>query len=216
MYDEVNGIDGIDGLAANVSAARKAAKSLKYKHSMISTNDLSAKAEFEKRIKNLPKGIQNAIMQGRLQVVDYKIYNVKPVGGQSNKELWESQDVKVYGMTNVNNRMLEANKWFLMTGIQILSGVNANPKAAVFSTSDVNILNGEFELMVGSSILIPRISCKVYDTRGKSDSFIGFYKVTPQWIAPQTEIKPQLWTFAPITADTNVKIIIHGATIEKN
>lgn len=216
MYDEVNGFDGIDGLAANTNAARKAAKSLRYKHSMISTNDLSAKAEFEKRIKNLPKGIQNAIMQGRLQVVDYKIYNVKPVGAQSNKELWESQDVKVYGMTNVNNRMLEANKWFLMTGIQILSGVNANPKAATFSIADTNILNGEFELMVGSSILIPRISCKVFDTRGKGDSFIGFYKVTPQWIAPQTEIKPQLWTFAPIVADSNVKIIIHGATIEKN
>jgi hypothetical protein len=216
MEYEVQGIDGIEGLAANATAARSAAKSMRYKHSMVSTNDLSAKAEFEKRIKNLPGGIQKAIIQGRLQVVDYKIYNVKAVGGLSNKELWESQDVKVYGLTNVNNRMLEANKWFLMTGIQLLSGVNANAKATSFGIADSNILNGEFELMVGSTILIPRISCKVFDTHDKNNSFIGFYKFSPQWIAPQTEIKPQIWTAASITADTNVKIVVHGATIEKN
>jgi hypothetical protein len=95
------------------------------------------------------------VKNGQLQLVDEVLYSVKKIGGFRDHELMESGDNKQIGMTNVDKQKIEANKWTLLVGIQLLSGVAANPAETEFDVCDKKILNGEFELEVGNTVILP-------------------------------------------------------------
>jgi len=157
------------------------------------------------------------VKAGQLQLVDEVLYSVKKIGGFRDHELMESGDNKQIGMTNVDKQKIEANKWTLLVAIQMLSGVAANPTETAFDVCDKKILNGEFELEVGNTVIVPNVSCAVFDTKGRAELQKGMWsEFDPQFIVPNTEIKPRLKLSAEADANTNVYFAMHVVSVAKN
>jgi hypothetical protein len=158
----------------------------------------------------LPSHIQEGVRTGDMQLVDEIFYSVKKVGGFRVIELMESGDNKQVGMTNVDKQKIEANKWSLLCGIQLLSGENADAAKTEFAVCTHRILNGEFEMEVGNTVIVPNVSCTVFDTADRNDIPAGLWdEFDPQFIVPNTEIKPRLKMAAEATANTNVYFAMH-------
>jgi len=181
-----------------------------------STTHLTAKAEFEQRIHLLRPEIQAALRRGQMQVVDREYYTARRIDTATTAELMLNSDVAVPGLANLNNRKLEVNHDFLLTGIMLQTAVSADVLAANFGVPVRNILNGEFELEVGSTVIIPRSSCEMFNTTGRADGRIGYYRLeNPKFIAPQSEIKPKIFSAGANVANTCVKIVLIGASVWK-
>lgn len=184
---------------------------------VVPTKNLSAKAEFESRMYLLPDNIVAGLKSQQLQIVDKAIYSNKLIDVAAYAELMVNSDVSVPGVTNVNNRKLEPNQYFMLTGITLLSGTGADARAVSYGEISAIIKNGDFQLRVGEKIIIPRTSCWIFDTGGQTSVQRGYYKLdNPKLIAPQTEIKPELWAAGANAANTCVRIVLHGAIVEKN
>lgn len=195
-----------------IKAARKAESSR-----VVSTNNLTGKAEMELRSSMLPDNIQAGLKNGTLQLVDDAIYSIKDISAQKQVELMENKDDKTSGLTNVNGRKLDANKYFLVTGIQLLSGVyTTTVDDATFAVPVAGIINGEFELNVGGKIIVPQLSNSKFDTTNRTDVLRGYFKLeNPKLIAPQTEIIPEIKLPAAAAVKTAVKVVLHGVSVAK-
>lgn len=183
---------------------------------VVSTNNLTGKAEFEKRIDLLPKETKEKLASGGMQVVDSQLYSIVNFSSKNYMELLANADDKTVGVVNINSRKLEADQYFLLTGIQILSGTfTTNPYDATFGVPVANFLNGEFQLEVGGKIVVPRTSCDIFRTGANAEK-PGFYKLeNPKMIEPMKEIVPELWTPASAAATTAVKLILWGVQTTK-
>ena len=209
---------GLGNLPPQAADKRKVKAGMKAKTGEISKSNATGKAMFEKLLYMLPADIQQAVREGRLQLVDEVLYSVKDMRKLRDRELMESGDNKEIGLTNVDKRKIEANKWCLLTGIQLLSGTNAKPELTNnFAVCQPSILNGEFELEVGNTVIVPNISCAVFDTKGRTDVRPGFWcAFDPQFIVPNTEIKPRLKLAAEAAENTNVFFAMHVVSVAKN
>lgn len=210
-------LSGLGELSAKTPKKKALKKAMKGKNNSLSNRNITGKAMYERMMSLLPSDIQTAIRNGRLQLVDEVLYSVKKIAGYKEKELMESGDNKEIGITNVDKQKIEANKWSLLIGIQLLSGVNADPKQAKFDICARNILEGEFELEVGNTVIVPNVSCTVFDTKGRADSLPGLWsEFDPQFIVPNTEIKPKLKMAEEATADQYAYFAMHVVSIAKN
>ena len=202
---------GLGALSEGAPAKKEARKALRAKAGKISTSTASGKAFFEKMMTSVvPADIQQAIRNGRLQLVDDIIYGTKDMNGYAERYLFESADNKTPGVTNLDRQKIEANRWTLLVGIQILSG-------APLDIADDKVLNGEFELEVGSTVIVPNVSCAVFDTYGRTDAKPGYWDgFDPQFITPNTEIKPKLILSEQASAALPVYIALHCVSVAKN
>ncbi|GHT78383.1 hypothetical protein FACS189464_1720 [Bacteroidia bacterium] len=208
-----NELLGLGALPQGAPAKKEARKALRAKANRLSTTSASGKAFFEKLMNVLPADIQQAIRNARLQLVDEIIYAVKDMNGYQERYLFESADNKTPGITNLDRQKIEANKWTLLKGIQLLSA-DANGKQALALPI---VLNGEFELEVGSTVIVPNVSCSVFDTYGRTDIRSGYWDgFDPQFITPNTEIKPKLILAAQAAAALPVYIALHCVSVAKN
>jgi len=185
---------------------------------IVSTTNATGKAMFEQMMYLLPAEIQQAIRGGQLQLVDEILYSAKEVKEMRDFYLMESGDNKDVGVTNVDKQKIAANKWTLLCGIQLLSAKTAADK---FEVCNELILNGEFELNVGSTVIVPNISCTVFNTDDRTDILPGLWLgFDPQFITPNTEIKPRLKLAdtPPKTGNTIAKVYfaMHCVSVEKN
>jgi len=207
----------LGNLPAAAPAKKEVKAAMRAKSGTISTKGATGKAMYEKLLHLLPPDIQKAVKAGQLQLVDEVLYSVKKIGGFRDHELMESGDNKQIGVTNVDKQKIEANKWTLLVAIQLLSGVKENPAETEFDVCDKKILNGEFELEVGNTVIVPNVSCAVFDTKGRTDVKKGLWKeFDPQFIVPNTEIKPRLKLCAEADANTNVYFAMHVVSVAKN
>ena len=208
---------GLGNLPPNAPERSNVKKAMRAKTGAISTKGATGKAMYERLLYLVPPDIQAAVRNGRLQLVDEILYSVKPIGNLRDQELMESGDNKTAGLTNVDKRKIEANKWTLLCGIQVLTAVSQEPTKASFEVADTKFLNGEFELEVGNTVIVPNVSCAVFDTKGRTDVQKGLWKdFDPQFIIPNTEIKPRLKLAAPAEADTQVYFAMHCVSVAKN
>jgi len=208
---------GLGNLPPNAPAKREIKSAMRSKSGVISTKGATGKAMYERLLYLLPPDIQKAVKSGQLQLVDEILYSVKPIGGFRDRELMESGDNKHVGLTNVDKQKIEANKWTLLVGIQLLSGVSAKPDETDFDVCDKKILNGEFELEVGNTVIVPNVSCTVFNTKTRTDLPKGLWnEFDPQFIVPNTEIKPRLKLCAEADANTNVYFAMHVVSVAKN
>ncbi len=208
---------GLGNLPADTPVKKDVKKAMRAKTNNLSSKGATGKAMYEKMLHLLPQEIQQAVRAGRLQLVDEILYSVKAIGGFRDKELMESGDNKTVGITNVDKQKIEANKWTLLTGIQLLSGVNAAPAETEFGLCDKKILNGEFELEIGNTVIVPNVACTVFDTRKRTDVLPGFWDgFDAQFLTPNTEIKPRLRLAAEADANTNVYYAMHVVSVAKN
>lgn len=182
----------------------------------------SAKQEFESRIAFLEPNIAKALKSGSVHSVDFDIYATRHLKSDTTVELMQSSDSKTVGLTNINDRKLEANTYAFITGISILQAtvpVAAADKADVQGVADYTnisaaLAGGEFELRNGDKILIPRTSLQRFRTKGANEE-IGYMKLEcPKFIAPMTDIVPQIW-LPKAVENVAVRIVLHGVKTNK-
>ena len=182
----------------------------------------TAKQEFEARAKYIEQNLYNALQKGTVQSVDFDIYATRALQQDTTIELMQSADSKKVGITNINDRKLEANTYAFVTGIQILMAkVTATDEkslaAADYGVIDALMANGELELKNGDKILIPRSSMSRFrTTTTPANGLIGYVKLEcPKFLLPLTDITPTLYLPEAYKTDVAVRIVLHGVKTNK-
>lgn len=180
------------------------------------TTIATAKQEFEARLGFIEPNLKNALMNGTVQSVDFDIYATRDLKSDTTIELMQSSDSKKVGITNINDRKLEANTYALITGVQLLSAeaTGDDMLTAKYDVISDIIANGEIELKSGDKVLIPRSSCQRFVTTG-SDGLKGYIKLEcPKFLLPLTDIVPTLY-LPKAAAGTSVRLVLHGVKTNK-
>ncbi len=185
------------------------------------TSIATAKQEMEARLSAIEPNLANAVRSGAVHTVDFEMYTNRHLKSDTTIDLMQSSDTKKVGITNVNNRKLEANTYALVTGIQLLStnvqeladSDDAVSTAAYGQISQPEIINGEFELKSGDKVLVPRTSCQAF-VNPNSDR-PGYVKLQcPKLLPPLTDITPTLYLSKALT-NTAVKLVLCGIKTNK-
>ena len=184
---------------------------------VVPTDDLRIRAAYAARMHMLPDHIRMAIAKNAVKVVNNAFYRILSISGLKQTDLMFNADTKLSGVTNVNSRKLEENNFFLLTSIILQSGTfTSQPWDADFSCPCREILNGEFSLKNGDKILVQPSSTRVFDTSSRNNLYRGEWKLdNPKFIAPMTEIIPELKMPVAAPGQTAVKLVLIGAGLVK-
>jgi len=197
-----------------VDRVNRGAKSL-----VVPTDDLRIRSQYSIRAHMLPEAIRTSLASGALKVVNKAYYRIIEFNGKQN-DLMQNADSKVPGITNINSRKLEVNEYFLLTSIILQCGTKANdtddPCITEFGRPCREVLNGEFSLKNGDKIIIPPSSARIFDTFQKNDVVMGEWSLdNPKFIAPQTEIIPELKLPENAPENLVIKFILVGGGLCK-
>jgi hypothetical protein len=190
------------------------------------TRNLTSKGQFELRRQQLPQDIQKALKDARMQTVDAAIYTVKPVKDRSDVDLMEASDDKKTGRTNLNRAQLDSGKYFLLTDIVLeyahgSSEDDNDPSDFAFGqfAFPPQMTNGTFEMTLGTKVIVPEISCSVFDDSDTTKRKFLYKLSNPKWLKPSMDITPKLNMPKAIAGDKvfhpAVKITLLGTMTEK-
>jgi hypothetical protein len=215
------------------SASRKSAVKRSYNAGAKSTavktgltRDLTSKGQFELRRQQLPQEIQKALKDARMQTVDAAIYTIKSIKDRSDVDLMEASDDKKTGRTNLNRAQLDSGKYFLLTDI-VLEYAHGSSESdndpADFSFGQFafppQMINGTFEMTLGTKVIVPEISCAVFDDSDTNKRKFLYKLANPKWLKPSMDITPKLNMAKAVTGDKvfnpAVKITLLGTMTEK-
>ncbi len=190
------------------------------------TRDLTSKGQFELRRQQLPPEIQKALKDARMQTVDAAIYTIKSIKDRSDIDLMEASDDKKTGRTNLNRAQLDSGKYFLLTDI-VLEYAHGSSESdndpADFSFGQFafppQMINGTFEMTLGTKVIVPEISCAVFDDSDTNKRKFLYKLANPKWLKPSMDITPKLNMPKAVTGDKvfnpAVKITLLGTMTEK-
>ena len=163
------------------------------------TKDLTSKGQFELRRQQLPADVQKALKDARMQTVDAAIYTVKSIKDKSDIDLMEASDDKKSGRTNLNRAQLDSGKYFLLTDVVLeyahgSSEDDSDPADFAFGQFALppQILNGTFEMTLGTKVIVPEISCAVFDDTDSTKRKFLYKLANPKWLKPSMDITPKL------------------------
>lgn len=190
------------------------------------TKDLTSKGQFELRRQQLPSDIQKALKDARMQTVDAAIYTVKSITDKSDIDLMEASDDKKAGVTNLNRAQLDSGKYLLLTDIVLeyahgSSSEDDDPSSFSFGqfAFPPAIINGTFEMTLGTKVILPEISCAVFDDTDTTKRKFQYKLANPKWLKPSMDITPKLNMPKAVSGDTiynpAVKITLIGTMTEK-
>ena len=190
------------------------------------TKDLTSKGQFELRRGQLPGDIQKALRTARMQTVDVAIYTIKTVTDRSDIDLMEASDDKKTGRTNLNRAQLDSGKYFLMTEIVLeyahgSSEEDSDPANFAFGqfAFPPEIVNGTFEMTLGTKVIVPEISNSVFDDSDITKRKFLYKLANPKWLKPSMDIKPKLNMPRAIQGENvfhpAVKVTLIGTMTEK-
>ena len=187
------------------------------KNRVVPTDDLTIRAAYSIRAHMLPDVIRQAISSGRLKIVNKNYYKIVDFSETKQAELMLNADTKLSGVTNVNNRKLEQNDYFLLTSIILQTGsYEKEPWDAAFTVPGKEILNGEFSLKNGAKVIVHPSSAMVFYSSTRKNVYIGEWKLdNPKFLAPQVEIIPELKLHVKSPEKLAVKLVLVGAGLEK-
>lgn len=190
------------------------------------TRDLTSKGQFELRRQQLPPEIQKALKDARMQTVDAAIYTIKSIKDRSDIDLMEASDDKKTGRTNLNRAQLDSGKYFLLTDIVLeyahgSSEDDNDPADYSFGqfAFPPQMINGTFEMTLGTKVILPEISCAVFDDSDTNKRKFLYKLANPKWLKPSMDITPKLNMPKAVTGDKvfnpAVKITLLGTMTEK-
>ncbi len=190
------------------------------------TRDLTSKGQFELRRQQLPQEIQKALQDARMQTVDAAIYTIKSIKDRSDIDLMEASDDKKTGRTNLNRAQLDSGKYFLLTDIVLeyahgSSEDDSEPADYAFGqfAFPAQMINGTFEMTLGTKVILPEISCAVFDDSDTTKRKFLYKLANPKWLKPSMDITPKLNMPKAVTGDKiynpAVKITLLGTMTEK-
>lgn len=175
--------------------------------------------EFLNASTTLSPDVKKALETKTLTLVDAVLYSAKALGDNTTKELMDAADNQKSGVTNVNNRKLEAGQYMLVKAVRLqtatIAGTDpiseANITAADYDTK-INpiVANGELDIIVAGKNIFPRNSCQIFSTGANAD-LRGFYPLDcPKMIVPQAEIVPTLRLNSTSGGRVVARIELHG------
>jgi hypothetical protein len=190
------------------------------------TKDLTSKGQFELRRQQLPSEVQKALKDARMQTVDAAIYTVKSITNKSDIDLMEASDDKKAGRTNLNRAQLDSGKYLLLTDIVLeyahgASEDDNDPANFAFGQFALppEIVNGTFEMTLGTKVIVPEISCAVFDDSDTTKRKFQFKLANPKWLKPSMDITPKLNMPRAVAGDKvynpAVKVTLIGTMTEK-
>lgn len=178
---------------------------------------LSSRDEAVIRVGALPAHIQKGLSEKRLQLVDAVMYTTKTVAAVSDIRMFENDDTKAPGDGNVSRQQLDKDNYFLVTGIRVLSGVDAGgKKVASYGVLAKEIANGDFEFKANGKYLMPKDnSLNIFNTTNKTDVLTGYVKLdNPKWIEPQVDIVFDARFASAAAANTHMRIELIGVMVQ--
>lgn len=181
------------------------------------------KEKFEKKAHLLPQGVLQKLQAKQLRVGDDMIYAIKTAGGQQTINLFKSGDKKNIGETNIPFGKMPSNKYFVASGLILLSGTAATEDIAATTGAAVDFeeihpvfSNGEFELKIGQKIYMEDATLEVFRSR-KTNSPVGYFEFSePIVILSDEDIRLDVKLGVPAPAKTWMKAILIGAVTGKN
>ena len=190
------------------------------------TKILTSKGQFELRRQQLPSDIQKALKTARMQTVDAAIYTIKSIEGRSDIDLMEASDDKKAGRTNLNRAQLDSGKYFLLTDIVLeyahgTSVDDDDPADFAFGQFALppQLINGTFEMTLGTKVIVPEVSCAIFDDSDTTKRKFQYKLANPKWLKPSMDITPRINMPSAITGDDihnpAVKITLLGTMTEK-
>ena len=202
----------------NPRRRRRLVRSMFRRNRPVYSRRTSSRQDFKSRFKMLPKATRHGLLKKQKQLVDTTIYVVKEISSGKIVKMFQDDDNKVVGLSNLSGGKLEKGNFMTLKGIQLLYGVAPKDK----DWKDVNfgmlpdfIRNGEYEFKANGSVLIPSRSLEVFNT-DKMSKRIGYNElVNPKMLEPQQalEFEAEWATHAPENA--YLKIIMHGTSVAK-
>ena len=190
------------------------------------TKNLTSKGQFELRRQQLPSDVQKALKDARMQTVDSAIYTVKSIKDKSDIDLMEASDDKKAGRTNLNRAQLDSGKYFLLTDIVLeyahgASEEDDDPSDFAFGqfAFPPQITNGTFEMTLGTKVIVPEMSCAVFDDSDTTKRKFQYKLANPKWLKPSMDITPKM-NMPKAVAGSNVfnpavKVTLLGTMTEK-
>ena len=190
------------------------------------TKDLTSKGQFELRRQQLPSDVQKALQDARMQTVDAAIYTVKSITNKSDIDLMEASDDKKAGRTNLNRAQLDSGKYLLLTDIVLeyahgSSEDDNDPANFAFGQFALppEIVNGTFEMTLGTKVIVPEMSCAVFDDSDTTKRKFQYKLANPKWLKPSMDITPKLNMPRAVAGDKvynpAVKVTLIGTMTEK-
>jgi hypothetical protein len=175
----------------------------------------TSRNEMVARLELLPEKIRQALKSKTMQLSDGYYYVVKAAGGLSTIEMFSSSDVKAAGTGNVGNAKLETDRYFLLSGIAVLSGIDAVLANTDFDQIPLSIRNGEMEFYTDKShFVLPKTSMEVFNTDKRNNVQKGVYLLdNPKLIVPQIELRMRLSFSQALAANTNIKVMLLGTHV---
>lgn len=179
----------------------------------------TSRDDFQKRFKQLPKETRQGLLNKQKQLVDTALYVVKDISNSKIIKMLKDDDNKVIAMSNVSGGKLEKGNFFTLKGIQLLYGV-AGPQED-FKNVNYGVLpdfirNGEFEFTANGSILIPAMSCEVFNTTGMSNLRMGYFElVNPKMIETQQPMDLEVEWGSNAPERTWMKVVLIGTSVAK-
>ena len=205
--------------------------------SLYRENSLTTDREkFQARISQLPEEVMMRLSNGIEQACDDEIYSVLALGSSATNinDLFPPAGSLDTALRNIANAKLDANKFFLLTAIELMYGIDAtnSGKTATFTTCQypASLFNGEFELKQNGRTIIKKQSLSMFFKGIKStDSHLNSTSITnvyhertlhvlhnPKWIYPQQALKGIMeWAVAPGAANSYLKIRLIGVSNER-
>ena len=178
----------------------------------------SSRQDFQKRFKQLPKATRKGLLSKQKQLVDTTIYVIKDISKGKIVKMFQDDDNKVVGMSNLSGGKLEKGNFMTLKGMQLLYGVapeGEDYKSVNFGMLPDFIRNGEYEFTANGSVLIPSRSLEVFDTTNMQIRKGYNELVNPKMLETQQplEFEAEWASHAPERA--YLKIILHGTSVAK-
>lgn len=175
----------------------------------------NSRIEFQTRFKQLPKEIKDGLLKKRLQLADARFYVVKDISDKNIIDQLQGTDQKQVGIANLANAKLEKDYWLLLSAMRLVYAVSpTGALTADFTHIPPIIRNGEFELKAGEKKIVALIGNDAFDTVGRTDVPIGYYKLhSVKIIEPQVEMQMPIKFTAASAPTTFLKVVFIGTAV---
>lgn len=195
----------------------------------------TSRSKYIEKMEDIPNPVvKNRILSNQDQLNDSEIYSVVALGATATaiNDLFAPDGAKVVGLRNIANQKLDAEKYFLVSAIEILYGIDAADSgySATFATCPIPdaLFNGELEITQNGRRIFSKQSMGAFFT-GITASSIAVGPLTalangkaivkldnPKWVYPQEELKARMeWGHHCGAANSYVKIRLIGTVNER-
>ena len=171
--------------------------------------------------------VAEGIKEGRLQLADSAYYSIKWGGDKATINLFETQDAKEIGITNVTQSKLPKDRLFLCNRIILLAsefegdipGSDIGWKKLLKSTNFDSIKrvaglqNGVFTFMANKKIIIDERPMQEFVTDGNTTINTGtYYLESPRFVRDDEEFEFTLELGGDAPKTTLIKVVLAGTS----